>query len=231
MGLPRALASVTCRRIVLQIICLTTVGVVSGEPQAALLEVQVTDRDGNPVTDVAVYAMPADGTVRKATPETKAVMDQIDVRFVPHLLVVQTGTSVSFPNTDSIGHHVYSFSNPNDFMLPMYKGDLHPPMQFQHAGVVTLGCNIHDDMLGYILIVDTRVFSKTNNVVRATLATNYSGETDVHIWSPRLRDKGAALSQRVLVSDSEKQTAKFTLTKKLRPRHDAGSEAITWSEY
>ena len=86
-------------------------------------------------------------------------------------------------------------------------------LEFQHAGVVTLGCNIHDDMLGYILIVDTGVFSKTNNVGRATLVTNYSGETDVHIWSPRLRDKGAALSQRVLVSDSEKKTAKFTLTK------------------
>ena len=77
-------------------------------------------------------------TRKRTGPTASAVMDQRDMQFVPHLLVVQTGTSVEFPNSDTVAHHVYSFSNPNKFMLPMYKGDQHPPVTFEHSGVVSL---------------------------------------------------------------------------------------------
>ena len=76
------------------------------------------------------------------------VIDQRDKVFVPVVTVIQTGTEVSFPNSDSVSHHVYSFAQPNTFELPLYKGKRSPTVQFDHAGVVTLGCNIHDSMVG-----------------------------------------------------------------------------------
>ena len=90
------------------------------------IDITVIDRDGNPVPDVAVYVMP-ENTGQRAKPGT-AVMDQRDTQFVPHMLVVQTGTAVEFPNSDVVAHHVYSFSKPNDFALPLYKGDPHRPV-------------------------------------------------------------------------------------------------------
>ena len=82
------------------------------------VDVVVLDKDGQPVSDVAVYATRTDGRKQIDSRAGSAVMDQVDRQFVPHLLVVQTGTSVEFPNSDTVAHHVYSFSHPNKFTLP-----------------------------------------------------------------------------------------------------------------
>ena len=113
----RAFAVAICWRGVLQLTSLIAFGAMSHAVHAAVIDVQVLDRNGKPVSGIAVYVLPSGEPGDSASPGTSAVMDQVDVRFVPHLLVIQTGTSVSFPNTDTIAHHVYSFSNPNQFML------------------------------------------------------------------------------------------------------------------
>ena len=190
--------------------------------------VTVTDPDGYPVPDVVVYLKGA--AASKASLEETAVMDQVDKRFVPHVLVVQTGTSVEFPNSDTIAHHVYSFSHPNHFKLPIYKGDAHPPVTFDDEGIVVLGCNIHDQMLGYIVVVDTPVFAKTDDKGIATLNTTEVSDGVVSIWSPRIRDNRESLSISVGVQPDREEIA-FLLTKKLRPPHNQNSEVLTWSEY
>ena len=157
-----------------------------------------------------------------------AVMDQVDTRFVPHLLVVQTGTRVKFPNSDVIAHHVYSFSKPNDFMLPMYKSDLQPRIFFDHNGVVTLGCNIHDHMVGYILVVDSQVFGKTDSGGETILSADNSDGLTVNIWSPRIELKHENLTQTVKPGRSARIT--FSLKEKLRPPHGDESEALSWNE-
>jgi plastocyanin len=192
------------------------------------IEVTVLDRDGNPVSDVAVYL---DGGVadQSSVASGNAVMDQIDTRFDPHFLIIQAGTSVDFPNSDFVAHHVYSFSSPNNFMLPLYKGDLHPPVKFEHSGVVTLGCNIHDHMLAYILVVDSQVFSTTDKDGKAYLNVNNPDGQAVHIWSPRFRPDDISATQ-TLAADGPTQMT-FLLTEKLRARHDAGSNALAWKKY
>ena len=135
--------------------------VLSSPASADSVVVTVLDRDGKPVPGVAVFLESPELAARPVL-QPSAVMDQHDKRFVPHLLVVQAGTSVEFPNSDTIAHHVYSFSYPNEFKLPIYKGDAYPPISFADSGVVILGCNVHDNMLGYILVVDTPVFAKTD---------------------------------------------------------------------
>lgn len=195
---------------------------------AAEIEVAVLDRDGAPVPDVAVYIQ-SDSGGPLAAPTRTAVMDQIDSRFVPHLLIVQSGTRVDFPNSDAIAHHVYSFSQPNNFMLPLYKGNLEPQIVFSHEGVVTLGCNIHDHMLGYILVVNGHVFGKTNFEGKTRLTIDNPGGLTVRIWNPRIRHSDENLSQTVSAGRSARIT--FSLTEKLRAPHSDDSEALTWNEY
>lgn len=193
------------------------------------VEVSVVDRDGQPVADVAVYAEHRGGDVRLPEPSKSAVMDQIDKQFVPHLLVVPTGTPVEFPNNDTIAHHVYSFSHPNKFKLPMYKGMAHPPVTFEHSGIVLLGCNIHDYMLGYILVVDSTIFAKTDASGKASLPLDEPGEYDIRIWSPRIRDGAELLSKSIVMPLDMSSAVRFQLAKRLALPHE--EQVASWHEY
>ena len=192
------------------------------------VRVTVLDVNGMPVADVAVYA-------EAANPETlpppvgNAVMDQIDTRFDPHILIVQVGTEVRFPNSDVVAHHVYSFSSPNDFILPLYKGEAHPPVIFDTSGVVTLGCNIHDQMLGYILVVESNAFAKTDERGVATLSVGSGSAASINIWSPRITRKGESLSR--AISAELPGEIVFRLQGKLRPPHDSDQGALKWTDY
>lgn len=192
---------------------------------AGTIDVTVLDPNGDPVPDVAVY-VPGQSNAAGGVAGT-AVMDQQDTRFVPHILVVRKGTSVDFPNSDVVAHHVYSFSKPNNFVLPLYKGDPHEPVTFEHDGIVTLGCNIHDHMLAYIVVVDTDAFGITGADGKASIeVSDVPDGAELNIWSPRIRDK--ELNRSIT---SEMASVTFSLQKKLRPPHDSGSEAVQWSEY
>jgi plastocyanin len=194
---------------------------------AADIEVTVLDKNGEPVPNIAVY-IESNHESSLPAPTNIAVMDQIDQQFVPHLLVVQTGTRVKFPNSDVIAHHVYSFSEPNNFMLPLYKGDLQPRIFFDHNGVVTLGCNIHDHMVGYILVVDSQIFGKTDSGGETILSADNTDGLTVNIWSPRIELKHENLTQTVKPGRSARIT--FSLKEKLRPPHGDESEALSWNE-
>ena len=192
--------------------------------------VTVTVRDGNgiPVPDVAAFATWPGSDAAPLAART-AIMDQRDTRFVPHILVVQKGTAVEFPNSDVVAHHVYSFSKPNDFVLPLYKGDPHDPVAFRHDGIVTLGCNIHDHMLGYIVVVDTPAFGKTDESGQVVLDVPAGPDAvQLTIWSPRIRDDASGLTRQVSAATG---VLEFRLEKRLRPPHDPRTEAVQWSEY
>src|SRR5262245_52784583 len=133
----------------------------------ARLAVEVRDASASPLAGAVVYAIP-EGR-RPPAPTREAVMDQKDRRFVPHVLVIQTGTAVRFPNSDNVRHQVYSFSSAKKFQLPLYEGTPAEPVVFDKAGVVTLGCNIHDRMSAFVVVVDTPYFSQTKDG-RASLA-------------------------------------------------------------
>ena len=105
-------------------------------------------------------------------------------------------------------------------------------MIFDHDGIVMLGCNIHDHMLAYIVVVDTDVFGLTDESGNVSLniadsANSYS----VNIWSPRIRDGEQELKKRVDTSSSKVLELTFALQKKLRASHHNQTEAVQWSEY
>ena len=151
---------------------------------ASPLTLTVRDLAGQPVPHAVVYLQ---GTVAPtASSATPVVIDQRDKLFVPAVTVIQTGTEVSFPNSDAVSHHVYSFAQPNAFELPLYKGTRRPQVRFEKAGVVTLGCNIHDSMIGWIVVVDTPYFVKADALGIAKLGQVAEGQYELFVWSPRL---------------------------------------------
>ena len=210
---------------------------------AATLEISVVDEQGRPIAGVAVYATPADGAARHGaaehhgtsaatTAETMptAIMDQRNLQFVPHLLVVQAGTEVAFPNGDEVSHHVYSFSETKPFELPLYKGDQAPPQLFDRAGIVVLGCNIHDGMLGYIVVVDTPYFSKTDEQGVALIENVPAGDYVLAAWTPRARPAALPPTQQLTVTQ-ENAAAEIRITGRLSPAHEHSASSLTWERY
>ena len=201
---------------------------------AATLEISVVDEQGRPVDEVAVYATPAHAADRGGAgalaEHAKATMDQQHLQFVPHLLVVQTGTEVSFPNSDDVSHHVYSFSETKPFELALYKGDQYPPVTFDRPGVVVLGCNIHDGMLGYLVVVDTPHFAKTDEQGMALIDDVPSGDYNVAVWTPRARPAALPPALQLSVGDAT-VAAEIRITGRLSPAHEHNVSSLTWDRY
>ncbi len=110
-----------------------------------------------------VLAVPADPkNALRARPPADAV-DQVDKQFVPYVKPVFVGSKVRFPNSDKIRHQVYSFSPAKKFELPLYGGTDAPPVVFDKPGIIVLGCNIHDWMVGIHLWSETPFFAKTGS--------------------------------------------------------------------
>ncbi len=153
---------------------------------AADLLVEVRDARGGLVDDAVVYAIP-EGRAPASAPR-RAVMDQKNRMFVPHVMAVQTGTLVTFPNSDNVRHQVYSFSPAKRFQLPLYAGTPATPVVFDKAGVVAIGCNIHDQMSAYIVVVDTPYFARTTNG-SAALSGLPEGTYEVRVWHEGVRSE------------------------------------------
>ena len=200
---------------------------------ASDLKVLVLDPAGRPVADVVVIAKPgiAPATRNDAPERAHAAMDQRNREFVPHILVVQERTWVDFPNNDTVSHQVYSFSPAKRFQLPLYKGRTHPPVLFDQPGIVTLGCNIHDSMLGYIYVADSPYFGKTDIDGRWTGAKLPPGRYDVRIWSPRIKDAPESLRHVLDLADAGAADETFRLERKPKSEWKPSTESKSLDAY
>jgi plastocyanin len=190
---------------------------------ASVLQVSVVDAQGKPAAEIVITATANDPVTRIATPltTTAAIMDQVNKEFVPEVLVVRAGTTVSFPNSDSVAHQVYSFSAVKRFSLPLYRGKPYPPVVFDQAGIVTLGCNIHDHMVGYIMVTDTPHFGQTD--AQGQWSRDLPpGAYRIRAWHPRLNEQVA--EQSVTVIESSVGAVTFKLTKPIRPLHRTSND-------
>jgi len=185
---------------------LLTVLVFAGDLLAGSLEVIVKDEKGGAGSDAVAYAVGA----ASAAPKKHAVVDQRDKQFIPYVTAVQVGTAVSFPNSDNIRHHVYSFSPAKKFELPLYSGVPAEPVVFDKVGFVTLGCNIHDWMIAHIAVLPTPYFQVTRQDGRAVLKDLPAGQYTVQVWHPALKGQPEAFAQRVDVGGGTKSLV-FTL--------------------
>jgi plastocyanin len=196
-----------------------------GAPESAIagaIQMLVQDKTSKPVGDAVIVAMPVNVNSASTTSETSAstttatiIVDQVNKTFVPHVLPVRLGTTVSFPNKDNIRHHVYSFSPAKTFELPLYMGIPASPVKFDKVGVVTLGCNIHDWMVAYVYVVDTPYFGRTGTDGVLVLNDLPAGKYLVRTWHPQLDGKESATEQQITVLSNG--TAKATSVIGLTP--------------
>lgn len=170
---------------------------------AQAVQVTVTDAQGQPVADAVVELRTGQG--RAGTATVAATVDQIEKEFVPVVSTIQSGSTVSFPNSDDILHHVYSFSPIKTFNIPLYgsSDSMEYAEAFAQPGVVEIGCNIHDWMLAYIYVAASGYVSKTNETGVAILTDLPLGEQELSIWHAQLAgEEMTILSVTVLVDQT-----------------------------
>lgn len=173
-----------------------------GSATAASLTVHVTDVTGVPSVDAVVYAEAANGqTLPKQLHGVQ--IEQKARKFLPAVTVIQTGTAVSFPNHDSVRHHVYSFSAPKVFELKLYSGAGGEPIIFDKAGTVVVGCNIHDQMAAFIQVVDTPYFGKTDATGKVTIDNIQPGKYHLKVWHPALPATMTIPEQPVTIANAD----------------------------
>ncbi len=149
---------------------------------AAELTLKITDQFGAPLANSVVEVT---GSVKPPIVADLPVltMDQVDKHFSPTLLIAQQGQQVNFPNSDNIRHHVYSFSKAKPFQLKLYSGQPEQPVLFDNEGVVVLGCNIHDSMVGYIYVTNSAQTYQSDDTGLVRLH-NVSLPVELSFWHP-----------------------------------------------
>jgi plastocyanin len=169
--------------------------------QAAAVDVQVLGADGKPIAEaVAWLESPAARSAVK--PHAQQEIEQKDRQFTQRVTVVPVGTSVDFPNRDKVRHHVYSVSPAKKFDLKLYLGKPANPVLFDRAGVAVLGCNIHDEMVAWVVVVPTPYFGRSPAHGRVVLADVPAGKYDLVVWHPDLPVGALAHAQPVNVGEA-----------------------------
>lgn len=146
---------------------------------AQAFEIRVVDQQGAALAAavILVPSIPAD------TNNDITIVDQVGKQFLPKVQIIQAGTRVSFPNSDLTRHHVYSFSETKTFEIRLYSGVPTEPILFDKPGLVVLGCNIHDAMVGYIVVADNHYIAKTNHNGELILP---EAPSQLQVWHPLL---------------------------------------------
>jgi plastocyanin len=186
--------------------------------RAADLTVAIKDAKGAPVADAVVSLMPLDRPVPPATAQAASVeIIQEDEQYQPFLTVVRTGTRVEFPNKDRIQHHIYSASEAKKFEKPLYAPGAREAVIFDQPGVVTLGCNIHDWMVAYVVVVDSPWFARSDEKGAAALTDLPPGRYRLDAWHPRLigadrRPVRAPASREIIIAAGTTANEAITLT-------------------
>lgn len=181
---------------------------------AGTLEVRALQRDGKPLVGAVITAAAESGALPPAAP-VKAIMDQVNLAFAPDVLVLPVNSSVQFPNSDVVSHQVYSFSSAHRFQLPLYRGKPYPPTVFEQPGVITLGCNIHDNMLAYIVVTDAPFFGRTDAAGSWSAPAIPGGRYRVRVWHPLANEPGE-VEQAVQVG-VDRDVIEIRLTRALKP--------------
>lgn len=155
---------------------------------------QIVDERGLPVRNAVIEVRPATAPQGPIRFPWKMGMAQKNLQFTPGTLVVARGSTVAFPNLDQVRHSIYSFSKPARFEIELYGQDQTRTHTFPVTGSVKLGCNIHDDMRGYIRVTDTPFAGKTDAQGYLSLSGMAAGNAKVTVWHPQMRSPGNELA-------------------------------------
>ena len=178
---------------------------------AGNVEFRLADAKGRAIADAVVSLVPLDAPARVTPPAAPLEIMQQNEEFVPYVTALVVGTAVSFPNRDTVQHHVYSLSLPKKFELPLYAGESKAAIVFDQPGVVALGCNIHDWMAAYVVVLATPWFARTGADGRGMIGAVPAGRYRAEVWHPRL---ARTETRELVVAGAAPEPLGFTLALK-----------------
>ncbi|HIJ57177.1 MAG TPA: hypothetical protein HPQ03_13800 [Deltaproteobacteria bacterium] len=172
--------------------------------------------------DILVYLTKAP-SVSVDLSKTKFVMDQQNLTFLPHVLPIPVGATVLFPNNDKVDHNVFSLSRSNKFNLGSYKPGERKTIRFDKPGIVELRCDLHAEMIAYILVLQNLYFAVTDakgqfEIPDTEYSAKYcipkienlpSGKYTVKTWHEKLKTE----KQEVVVPDNGDVSIQWNLTR------------------
>ena len=180
---------------------------------AQIVSVEVMSPNSIGVEHMVVYLVPVDKQQNLAVNNKpifvgkKAIGQQVIAQknkaFAPYITVTQKGQQLSFQNQDDITHHIYSVSGENRFSFKIKAGKEKVSPILEHSGEVAMGCNIHDWMSGFVLVVDTPYYSQTDNNGIATLELAAGGEYRLVVWHPQLPTENYQIEQLISVPNNK----------------------------
>ena len=151
-------------------------------------------QDGKPRADASNAVVWIEGLPRSGG-DARLQMKSSSKRFEPHILAVPKNSTVEFPNADPIYHNVFSVSGGNRFDLGLYRSGASKSKKFDEAGLVRIYCNIHPQMIGFVLVVDSGYMAVTGPDGSFRFEGVPAGTHVVKAW----HEDGAEVSQTVAV--------------------------------
>ena len=169
------------------------------------VQIFVNNKTGQALADMVVYLEPLDGQV-VAQSSKEIIIGQRGKSFTPYVSVSQVNSQVNFINQDDITHHIYSAGSDNKFSFKIRAGQTNSSAQFNHESEVAMGCNIHDWMSGYLLVVNTPYFAKTDARGIATFDVAKKGKYKIVLWHPQMQSE----NNRVIKEEDILTSSAFT---------------------
>jgi len=159
-------------------------------------------------SDVVVWLVPLDKSgAAEDTVAAKTIpkLVQRDEMFEPHLLVIQAGSLVEFPNKDPFFHNVFSLFDGKRFDLGLYEAGTSKTVRFDRVGVSFIFCNIHENMNAIIVSVPSAYFAKTDAAGHLKIANVPNGRYEMHVWYERSSAEDLKnLDRNVTISESSR---------------------------
>ncbi len=167
------------------------------------------DRNVKDGSNVVIWLSPFDtdapGSAATRPVQPTAQVIQHNKAFEPHVLVVQVGAIVQFPNKDPFFHNIFSIFDGKRFDLGLYEAGSTRSIHFDRPGVSYLFCNIHSEMSGVVIAVDTSFFGVSDRSGRVTIPDVPEGRYQMHVWYERsLPEDLKALSRVIIISESSR---------------------------
>ena len=200
--LPLAFAAAAVPRPLPLLLAFAALATVIQSTQAATVSVVVTDAQSRPLVDAVGMLEPASGHL-PVNPMNGVQIAQTHRQFSPQVSVVTVGTPVTLPNNDTVRHHVYSFSPVKTFELKLYAGVPASPVVFDKPGIAVLGCNIHDQMVAWVVVVDTPLYARSAASGRAQIDGVAPGSYRLRVWHSSLAEGAPPTSTPLVVGNAD----------------------------
>jgi plastocyanin len=190
------------RAFVRPVVACLAAGMCSLASQAASVTINTNDAEGRPLADAVALIEPV-GAKAAVKPMSDVQISQSKRQFNPRVTVITVGTPVTFPNFDTVRHHVYSFSSAKSFELKLYAGVPNAPIVFDKPGIAVLGCNIHDNMAAWVVIADTPWFARSGAAGQARIDNVPAGSYRLRVWHPGLPANAEPVSSQLSVGATD----------------------------